>query len=235
MKPQDPTPYANHDRVWALLPWYLNGSLKASELELVKEHLRVCLLCRKEAAEQETLYHRLQHAPLVEVSSKPSFQRLLSRIREEEGSRRKSGAKQSANGFAELGGHCRQLLALRRLAVALAMGLLAFSLPWLLRGLSPVSAYHTVANPGSLGQYGKNDIRVVFANQTGEAEIGRIVASVHGQIVDGPTQRSVYTIRIAGDGGHPLSAILQALRGNKAVVFAEPALPPEDGRQGEGG
>src|SRR5512135_3643787 len=90
MKTQDYLSYSNHDKVWSLLPWYINGSLEASELELVEQHLRICLRCRREVAEQGTLYIALHHAPSVQISAIPSLERLMSRIRDEEKNLRKS-------------------------------------------------------------------------------------------------------------------------------------------------
>ncbi len=242
MKPQDYSSYASHDKVWPLLPWYVNGSLKGAELELVEKHIRICLRCRRELAEQSTLYIALQRAPVVKISAIPSLERLMSRIRDEEESRRKpnSNAGWKDRWLAGWRTHFTAVLTPRRWAVALAMGVLVLALPWTLQWTSQdtVSSYHTVADRGSLGQFQENDIRVVFADHLAESEIDAILKSINGHVVDGPTQWGVYTIRSKGSGepAHSLSKMLEELRANKGVVFAEPALPPEGGQfQKEGG
>ena len=39
-----------HDLVWSILPWYVNGSLTGAERTRVDAHLKECLSCRREFA-----------------------------------------------------------------------------------------------------------------------------------------------------------------------------------------
>ena len=67
----------------------------------------------------------------------------------------------------------------------------------------------------------------MFAEQVSDREIRRLLDSAHGSIVDGPNPAGVYTVRISSDQGNPaaLDQVLSQLRGDKIVIFAEPALP----------
>ena len=38
----------DHQRAWALLPWYTNGTLDTLELNAIDQHLSSCLVCRRE-------------------------------------------------------------------------------------------------------------------------------------------------------------------------------------------
>lgn len=244
MNQKNQSPYSNHDEVWLLLPWYSNGSLEGKELELVRNHLRVCLTCRKELAAQETLSKTLQHASLVEISAKPSFERLMARIQEETRAPVKADGQAASRRFPRWPNILRQILTSRRLTLAAATGLafatvlLAISIPLFLSWtpIETVQNYHTAANPDTLGNFAKNDVRVVFADHVTEREIADLLKSVRGQIVDGPTASRIYTIRISDSDGleTSITQFLQRLRESKTVIFAEPALPRTMGQPKEG-
>ncbi|MGR8929304.1 MAG: zf-HC2 domain-containing protein [Gammaproteobacteria bacterium] len=239
MKLKDQPPYAHHKKVWELLPWYLNGSLNGLELNLVKDHLRVCLLCRKEVADQEVLYDRLRHATKVTISSQPSFERLISRISKETPQPISHG---KANIKILRCANWKDYLPLfpsqESWTLTLAAGLLIIILPWLVVyqvSMDEGPAYHTVANRGSLGSFEKNDIRVVFVTHTDISEISEILSTIDGQIVDGPTKLGIFTIRIKDGEAASLPQILETLREKKAVIFAEPARPIEGAEKAEDG
>jgi len=227
MNTQESSPYASHDEVWLLLPWYANGSLRAAEREQVATHLRVCLVCRQELAGQATLAKHLRHEPRVEISAKPSFDRLMRRIDAEAATpvQHLPAAKEKTG---RLAGWIASLTAFPpspQLAAVCAASLLALALPLLLTAIQSGGqpAYHTVADAGGLDRFSRDDLRVVFAGEATKQDISRLVDAVHGGVVDGPSPAGVYTIRLA-DGGKAETALAQ-LRGSKAVVFAESALP----------
>lgn len=230
MNSQDSQAYANHDDIWLLLPWYANGSLEAGERERVTAHLRVCLLCRKEIAEQTMLAKQLRHEPAVEISPKPSFDRLLARIQSEQATPA-GRPRATASKRRRLADWIDGLLAgltPPRLAAACASLALAFALAFLsVRQQQPTAAFHTVADSGSLERFAQNDLRVIFAERVAEQEQARLIAAIQGQIVDGPGPGGIYTVRLAASAGREggLPHALAQLRGNPAVVFAEPALP----------
>lgn len=241
MKLQDQSPYSNHEAVLSLLPWYLNGSLAASEFEFVKHHLRVCLTCRKELVAQEALVKTLQRTPLMEISTKPSFERLMSRIHDEDGLSEKTNPDQDLRirWLADRISSVWTALTSKRFAVACVGGLLAISIASIVRWMpmDTVRTYYTAANPGNLELFTHDDVRVVFADHVTEQDINNLLTSIHGRIVDGPTAHGVYTIRIIGnaESGRLLSQCLEKLRGNKMVVFAERALPQPTGQNETGG
>ena len=231
MNTQQYSSYANHDEIWLLLPWYVNGSLQEFEREQVKAHVRVCLTCRRELAHQAMLAKHLEHTPRVEISSKPSFDRLMSRLQEEEAIKPSRVFPPSPKAIQSVNWKQAFMdwLAPKHLTAAFATGLLAVAVVSLISNMpsSPTQTYHTVAEPNSLDRFKPNDIRVVFAEQVSDREIRRLLDSAHGSIVDGPNPAGVYTVRISSDQGNPaaLDQVLSQLRGDKIVIFAEPALP----------
>ena len=226
-----PSPYSNHDEIWLLLPWYLNSTLEASEAEMVKSHLQVCLLCRKELAAQQQLANKLRVAGQVEISAQSSFERLMERIQAETLQPVSAKAQKPTEGasappwFAGL----TNWLASPQFAYGMAMGMMILAVSWMVFDVSDreTHTYHTVANAGALGQFTKNDVRVVFAEHVLEKEITQLIHALGGSIVDGPTASGVYTVRITGNGESENSFLksVEALRASKQVVLAEPALP----------
>ncbi len=242
MNTQQNTAYSNHDEIWMLLPWYANGSLEGFERERVKAHAGVCLICRKELAAQALLAKQLEHTPRVEISSKPSFERLMSRIREEEKVERMEANRVSqakTNQKFNWKQWFDAYFTPQRLTAAFATGLLVIAIPFLLNAIQTTGGmtYHTVANPKSLDRFSHNDITVIFADKVAKEEIISLVGSVHASIVDGPSPSGAYTVRISGDSndGGAISQTLSQLRRSKAVIFAEPALPqPSEPNKGGG-
>jgi hypothetical protein len=226
MNNEQSSPYSHHDEVWALLPWYANRSLGAAEYQQVKAHLRVCLVCRKELTAQAKLAERLKHEPQVEISAKPAFDRLLSRIHQESGMTGKNAARAKPSRLAPWFNVVLANWQPLPLAAVIAL-LLAFIIPALLSGVPPrgLPTYHTVADPGSFDRYSQNDLRVVFAAQATTADISHLIHAIHGEVVDGPSVGGVYTIRLAASSQASLAQALGLLRGNPSVVFAESALP----------
>lgn len=231
MNTEDSKAYSNHDEIWLLLPWYATGHLVAEEQERVKSHLNVCLICRRELADQAVLAKHLQHEPALEISTKPSFDRLMARIQSVESSPVVQSKPQQQSKRPSLTSWVNQLLdGLNPLQLAAACTglLLAFSLPFLnLQPQESGPSFHTVADSGSLDRFEATDLRVIFAEQFTEQQIVTLISSIHGRIVDGPSPNGLFTIRLPATSGGAtgVGPALEQLRGNPGVVFAEPAIP----------
>jgi len=84
MKPTDSvdTPFspADHARVWALLPWLVNGSADDSQRADAQAHLAHCADCRAELQWQTELHAGFQHASVPLPDAEAGLQRLLGRL-----------------------------------------------------------------------------------------------------------------------------------------------------------
>ncbi len=192
----------------ALLAWYVNGTLDASENARVERHLAQCVRCRREA---ERL-REVQSAVAQEVPA-PALERAL------------AGAHARLDEFDQ---RWRPASLMRRLAKswrtaplpvrgALAVQfvlIVALAIALTFDGESP-APYRTLSAPSAAGT-----LSVVFDSATQEAELRALIAGAGARIVGGPTSAGVYTIEVAP--GRENDAI-ETLRASSAVRFAERA------------
>src|SRR5262245_30622742 len=74
-----------HQRIWELLPWYVNGTLLESEREKVEEHLAGCSRCQTEVEACRRTAQAVRNLGEVAPSPHPvQFQRVLARLGEAE-------------------------------------------------------------------------------------------------------------------------------------------------------
>jgi hypothetical protein len=245
MNQDNTSPYAGHEEMSLLLPWYANGTLSAVESDRVKQHLGVCLTCRKDLAQLETIARSVAHEALVEISPKPAFDRLMARIQADQDARPVAAApagerKPLRSWLQNASAFISETLLTHRMGAALATLLLAVFVPLLLRGTGSGvgNDYHTLATTGGMNRFEKTDVRVVFDAKVTEGEISQLLNAVQGRIVDGPSSLGVYTVRIQeADGASPVSQAVSRLRRDKGVMLAEPALAPaaDESHPKEGG
>jgi hypothetical protein len=77
----DATAPGQHEVVWELLPWYVNGTLQVQELEQVEAHLAACGGCREELTRCRGLAAAVQATRDAAWSpTSEHFSRLLSQI-----------------------------------------------------------------------------------------------------------------------------------------------------------
>lgn len=221
--------YSDHDDVLMLLPWYANGSLAGEESDRVRNHLKVCLTCRRELANTTLLAESLEREPAMEISYKPSFDRLMGRIRQEQQPKAATPARRPrVTWHARLAEWASEFAAPRYAVPALATVTMAAVIPFLMQdtGSSPdlTPSYQTLAMPGSMAKFVGNDLQLVFSDGASKKEIANLIASVQAELVDGPSAKGVYTVRISH--GRDLGDALARLRHDAKVVFAEPVLGP---------
>ena len=82
----------DHEHAVPLLPWLANGTLDGEERERVERHVRHCLPCRAELAEQTKLRAAVRRQPVVPLSAEAGFERLRARLDRAPSKRRSRGA-----------------------------------------------------------------------------------------------------------------------------------------------
>ncbi len=52
-------PSGEHEEVFGLFPWYLNGTIAEPERQKVDEHVRICAACRDQLARERDIYRAM--------------------------------------------------------------------------------------------------------------------------------------------------------------------------------
>jgi anti-sigma factor RsiW len=235
----------DHEEANILLPWYANGTLTESEQLKVSSHLALCPACRHALAEFQRVQVRWQHQTVPALEIESGLARLMAtidRVDPVEAAGDPGADKVRRAGLAKptspVSGTGRRFLSWlsaatesRRFGLALASvtgaALIALVSIRSWTGFES-SAFRTLGRSEPTEYAARNDLRVVFTPSASIQQVIETVASVHGRIVDGPTQPGVFTIRIeaaAGDGASPVPQILEQLRRSPVIVLAQPAAP----------
>ena len=69
-----------HQDVWEMLPWFVNGRLSERDSQRAEAHLRQCGACRDECAAQRRIYQAMGADAGVEQLPMAGLNRLLQRI-----------------------------------------------------------------------------------------------------------------------------------------------------------
>ena len=181
----------------ALLPWYLNGTLREDERRQVDQHLSSCAACRAELDELAQLNVQLHEVYAAQSEPPSRLQRaVLGQVALEASTK---GAK-SVSGPQRLKGldeWFRSLFA-PRWAPVLVVTLLVAQLGLLLWSMTRPTLLDQVTTRG-LGAPTVR-LRVVFQETASERQIRSLVQGLRGRIVDGPTSDGAYIMEFpAGD------------------------------------
>jgi anti-sigma factor RsiW len=192
----------------ALLPWYVNGTLRGEELARVERHLAGCEICRREVDWLRELFAAcVAIAPFREAAEGadaiviPPF----ADAPEPSGWRARL-----VTGWQSTQPWARGLMAAQLAALAILGSLLAhdtFKDP----------GYRTLgasAQPAS----SRDAIAVMFDPATTEAELRRVITRAGARIIDGPTTTSAFIVEVPTAQS---AQAVQQLRAEPRVRFAE--------------
>jgi anti-sigma factor RsiW len=221
----------HHHDVWAVLPWYVTGTLSSHEGSRVEAHLAVCAACQAEIGRCRDLATAVQTplSPAWEPSAE-HFTRLMTRLEVADARRTLLHACwEHLQRWYEHGQQLRQYTPRPvqwTLAVQGALALLFASvLVW--QYTAPptllVPLYRTLSD-GSATLPGDVHMRVVFTDDMTAREIRTLLHSVEGSIVQGPSSVGAYTVAVSVPAQAParLHTILTQLRTHPQVRLAEP-------------
>ncbi len=227
----------SHQRVWELLPWYVNGSLAQPERERVEAHLAACRRCEEEVRACRRTAAEIAGAGEVAPSPHPiQFQRVLARIEESDREeRRHGGGWRILAPFRSLVQATPRPLRGALVAQAAVIFLLVGFLAWgSLRPGSPALAsspavYRTLSDPAP-APVPTFRLRVMFSPKATEREIRGLLLGIRGEITAGPSPLGLYTVEVPA-AGDPAAGVLARLRSEPQVTFAEPVIG-EPGKAG---
>jgi hypothetical protein len=218
---------ARHRQVWALLPWYVNGTLSGRDLDLVTGHLSACSDCAEEVARCHDL--AVAEGTVTAVARVPSTERLarlLARIDAIEAAGScdhgwRGRLRDRIDALRELlqsaPAPARWALAAQGTLVVLLVAVVAWQ-----AALSSGQPYRTLASAPEQAPRGQAQIRVVFTDDISEREMRAVLEHVEGKIVDGPSAVGAYTVEVPVSASERVAPVLEVLRSQPTVRLAEP-------------
>jgi hypothetical protein len=218
----------------ALLPWYVNGTLSASDRAAVSTHLRECLSCQTELDELVRVDNQIKQA--VHAGPLPSTglaQTVLSRIRQdaqrgqEEVRRTSPVMTEPRTLIANIDQWLRNLF-VPQWAPTLAATFLVAQLGVLLWTVSQPSPPIDVG--GSITSRGLGSpttrLRVEFQPAASMQQIQTLLHDMHGRLTDGPNVEGVYIMEIPVSDPAAVEQRLQALQNRPEVIRHVDTLRP---------
>ncbi len=223
---------SEHNQVALLLPWYVNKTLNRDEFHLVEQHLKSCLICKIELTNQQKLSVSISQEDLLAPVAHASFLQLKNRIHNNKtSSKKKSEVHEKLISlrlwFFNLS--TKRLISPHYPSIVLgSLLLLTFSLifpAFDAKKQNIANTFQTLSSSKNTA-YKHNEIRLIFSNEITQNEILKILQSVQGQIIAGPTAQGVYRVRLGKEEINPENLIktLSILRDKKQVIFSEPAF-----------
>ena len=207
----------------ALLPWYLNGTLREDERRHVDQHLSSCAACRAELEELAQLNVQLHEVYAAQSEPSTQIQRaMLAQVQREASEKNAKPATGSAwlNGLDDW----FRSLFIPRWAPALAVTLLVAQLGLLLWSLTLPALPDQVTTRGISASTVR--LRVVFQETASERQIRVLVQGVHGRIVDGPALDGAYIMEVPAGDRTAAQKKVDALRSQPETVrTVEPMTP----------
>jgi putative zinc finger protein len=199
-----------HTRAFELLPWLINGTLAGPEREAVEQHLRACIVCRRELKEQQRLHFSVRARRTADVSAEAGFDRLNSEL-------------DAVADAARPRSRIRYAMA-AKFAVAAAAGVAVLAVLLWFTPLPNLGRddYKTLATPPADAAL----VDIVFADETTAAQMQDLLADIDGEIVAGPSRLGRYSVRVTNDpaSDEQLDKLIHALAADPRVRFAGPAL-----------
>jgi anti-sigma factor RsiW len=222
MNPKSSSTTDQHQQLSLLLPWYVNHTLSADENQSVENHLKSCLLCRRELITLRRLASELKQDDDLTVAAHASLNALRSRIDFSE-KRAPSGRVSVINVLTKKFAFSRFSIPVS-LAACLILSVLIVGNTFELQQLNPFSNYVTLSNRHA-AVIANKQIHVVFSPSVSLEQVNTLLNTVHANIVAGPNRAGAYTIDLTtGPDAQEFDKVVDFLRKQPGIVFAENAV-----------
>lgn len=209
-----------HRQLLELVPWLANGTLVGEERARVQEHVAQCAQCAEELERCRALAAALVAEAPAAAPHPAQLTRLLRRLDAEEAAPALSSLRRLAAPFAALPRGWRWALSAQlALLLVAVLALFGAATPG---DQSPAPALYRTLGDAAAAPANGTRLRVVFAPELQEGEMRQLLLEVRAEVVAGPTPLGVYTLALPAGAGEPLTVVLEHLRRQPGVRFAEP-------------
>lgn len=214
-----------HQDVFLLLPWYVNGSIAGDERDRVEAHLAECATCRQEVGFVESVEHAANSRESISAIPRNGFATLMQRIDAEE-----TNHPVRQNQFGAIKAFFSSLVPVQAgwaMAVpALAVALVAGYLVWPGSG-DRDPAFETLSSSES-PESKPLQLRVELLRSVVEEDARQALISIHAGVAIDRAEDGSYTLTLP-QGSTPsiVAKALAELRSNENVVGAELMLKSE--------
>ena len=209
----------NHPEISELIPWYVNGTIGASDRQKLDTHFLSCAGCRDELLEERRICQAMSADSGIEYMPAASFKRLQARLDDRGDAHAATPRAPLLSGRAPA--RNRQMpwrhLAAASMLLAVSISLVSADKWYRLRAREFASDYHTVTT--SVPRAPNEVIRAVFSPTITLVELQAILDEAQLRIISGPTEAGVYSL--AANSNRPVNSSLALLRRHAAVRFAE--------------
>lgn len=218
-----------HEETRQLLPWYLNGTLEGEELQRVRQHLGMCLVCRQE------LTGMRRQAECIEAHDQPlaqpdqSFARLMHRIKADKD--RHPFQKLISGWITNAKNRPSRWIVRRPVWAGALLLLVTISITTsgvvLYRGLPEPVTYRTLADtpPASVTSPAtERTLRAVFDGSLNLGDFQKLLRECAVTISAGPNSAGAYTLQATAGSSDGRQNALICLRAKSVVLFAEPVM-----------
>lgn len=210
-----------HQEWRELLPFLANDTLHGAERASLEEHLATCLICRSELPAEQRLLRAFRSADAEAAQADDNFVRILARARATTVSA-SAPAHQSASRRRWWGQRFGQRLT-RRVALVATLAAAVLGLAHFQAG-ERVSVQRFQSLSQDRGHVvGVDLVYVAFAPGVPIDSVEASLRAVGADVVSGPTQDHVFTVRVPATAVGSAVATLAARDG---VRFVAPAAPP---------
>ena len=217
---------AAHHEAQQALPWLANGSLAGAELERVQMHLRGCAECRADLAQLHTL-RATEPDPLPGLDVDAALARLLPQL-DAAAPLQTTPLPVQRHWRSRVAANERSWLRAALVMQGAAIAVLAVLVWRPAAGPAADDAgnhagnhadnYHVLGATPSAGAGAQRSLIVVFAPETPEREVRRIVRASGAHVSGGPTATGAWLL---GTDQAP-AAVAARLHAEPAVTLAEP-------------
>jgi len=203
-----------HAHAFAVLPWYVNGTLRGIEEARVADHVARCAACRHEMAALQVLRDAVA-AEVPDPGLSGSLRRMHALL-DGERARKTPSLRWLQDQWHSAPTFARTLIAAQTALLVVLVGL-----AWVWQP-SSVPVYHALSTPGAPPRGGAM-LTAVFDESRPEAQIRELLWHFGVRIIDGPNTAGAYTLGVPAGRERE---VLAGLRARPEVKFVEPASTP---------